>query len=264
VARAATQRGSYTRLRYAGLGMRLDVVIDPGGERVWADYGDGVDDADVAAVLCGTVIGAVLRLRGLTCLHASVVAFDGRAVALVGAKGAGKSSTALALVRAGATLVSDDIAVVTRDGAEVRVRHGQPKLRLRPDPAAALLEPGDRLAPLWGEGEHRPARAYLELAGAEAPDPEASDLPLAAVHVLGPRGAEAPHLVPLSGPAALARLMAHRYVPYMLDQSGHARDFALLSGVCADVPVHAVERPEGLESLPDVAALLRPRIPAGG
>src|SRR5262249_40094723 len=49
------------------------------------------------------------RLIGLTSLHAACVQLaSGWTVLLLGGRGAGKSTTALALARAGATLLSDD------------------------------------------------------------------------------------------------------------------------------------------------------------
>jgi serine kinase of HPr protein (carbohydrate metabolism regulator) len=49
-------------------------------------------------------------------VHASTVAFDGRAVLITGASGAGKSDLALRLLDRGFTLVSDDQTIVKREG----------------------------------------------------------------------------------------------------------------------------------------------------
>ena len=49
-----------------------------------------------------------------TLLHASCVALDGKAVAICGASGRGKSELALQLMAFGATLVADDGTMVTR------------------------------------------------------------------------------------------------------------------------------------------------------
>lgn len=50
------------------------------------------------------------------CLHASAVAFDGRALLILGASGAGKSGLALRLLAMGAELVSDDQVLIERRG----------------------------------------------------------------------------------------------------------------------------------------------------
>ncbi|TGD44833.1 adenylyl-sulfate kinase [Pseudotabrizicola sediminis] len=52
-------------------------------------------------------------------LHATTVAFEGRAILLTGASGSGKSSLALQLMAIGATLVADDQTVLTLDGTQI-------------------------------------------------------------------------------------------------------------------------------------------------
>lgn len=49
-------------------------------------------------------------------LQASVVAIDGRALAIVGPSGSGKSSLALALIDRGAQLIGDDAVTLQRTG----------------------------------------------------------------------------------------------------------------------------------------------------
>jgi serine kinase of HPr protein (carbohydrate metabolism regulator) len=49
-------------------------------------------------------------------VHATAVAWDGRAVLLFGQSGAGKSDLALRLIDRGWVLVSDDYTVIRRDG----------------------------------------------------------------------------------------------------------------------------------------------------
>jgi len=53
-----------------------------------------------------------------TC-HASCVAYDGRAVLILGASGRGKSALALKLMALGAQLVADDRTVLTRQDMRV-------------------------------------------------------------------------------------------------------------------------------------------------
>lgn len=50
-------------------------------------------------------------------VHASCVAYDGKAVLITGASGRGKSTLALELMAYGAVLVSDDQTVLRRDGS---------------------------------------------------------------------------------------------------------------------------------------------------
>jgi HPr kinase/phosphorylase len=57
-----------------------------------------------------------------TLIHATAVAFDGRAVLLRGSPGAGKSDLALRLIDAGAQLVADDQSQLCRRGEALIVR----------------------------------------------------------------------------------------------------------------------------------------------
>jgi hypothetical protein len=66
----------------------------------------------------------ILSLRGHFVLHAAAVAIDGRVLAFSGLSGAGKSTTAAALVAAGAVAVCDDQLVLVPDSTPVRVSRG--------------------------------------------------------------------------------------------------------------------------------------------
>jgi hypothetical protein len=244
----------YLRLRYAGAGGHAEFVIDPPGRRVWAAWGGGAELEDVTAVLLGPVLGCVLRQRGTTCLHGSVVRAGGSAIVLLGAKGAGKSTTTLALLRAGATPVADDIAALAIGGPRPLVHAGQPHLRLHEAPAAALGGGFDDLRPMWSREEGASLKRYLDL----PPNDEQEAVPLGAVYALAPRGpaGEAPSVRALAPADALPLLLAHRHVTFALDRGGQARDFAALAALAARVPVREVRRPEGLDSVPRVAELI--------
>ena len=78
--------------RYVGFfysdGVRF--AVEREGREIWADWPEGYSLEDACTYLMGPVIAFTLRLRGVTCLHASSVAVDGRAIALTGPAGAGK------------------------------------------------------------------------------------------------------------------------------------------------------------------------------
>jgi HprK-related kinase B len=94
---------------------------------------------------------AVLR-RGHLLLHASAVARDGRAVALAGPPGAGKSTASLHLVEDGFRFVSNDRLLVrpAADGVEALGYPKQPRVNpgtlLHHPRLRSLLEPDDRAA----------------------------------------------------------------------------------------------------------------------
>lgn len=55
----------------------------------------------------------------MTQVHASVVAFSGRGVLILGPSGSGKSTLALQIMSVGGELVADDRTDLRRDGAQV-------------------------------------------------------------------------------------------------------------------------------------------------
>lgn len=59
------------------------------------------------------------RLLSSEMLHATCVAYDGRAVLLIGPSGSGKSDLALRLFDRGFGLVSDDQTMVRKEGARL-------------------------------------------------------------------------------------------------------------------------------------------------
>ncbi len=64
-------------------------VISRDGKNIWAGWAADTDFSIITAIILGPILGLVLRLRGLLILHASVVADDDHALAIVGTSGAG-------------------------------------------------------------------------------------------------------------------------------------------------------------------------------
>jgi hypothetical protein len=109
-------------------------------ERIIAWYpGPAENAAAVRADLLGRVMALAAHMDGALALHASAVAIDGVAIALLGPKHAGKSTLALSLVQAGARLLTDDTLVVRfGDAGAAWVSPGVQQVRLWDDSARAL------------------------------------------------------------------------------------------------------------------------------
>ncbi|HYH82835.1 MAG TPA: hypothetical protein VEX86_23785 [Longimicrobium sp.] len=219
----------WLRLRYAD---GTEFTLDAAGARVGCTWRAPMTLEDTATYLLGPVFGLVLRLRGLTCLHASAVALGGRAILLCGPSRSGKSTTAAAFAARGHRVLADDVAVVEWEGGP-RVRPAYPHVRLWPDAVRALYGPRGELPPLTPNWEKR----YLDLAAGDAafhPEP----LPLGAVYLMAPgEPGAAPRFETLApGPGALA-LVANTYTAWLPDLDAQARDLALLARVAREVPV---------------------------
>jgi hypothetical protein len=223
--------GSHYRLAYDD---GTECVIDARGEEVWAKAPAGATIEDTATYLLGPVMGFVLRLRGVTCLHASAVAVDGRAIALAGHAGAGKSSAAAAFARAGHAVLTDDVTALTLDAGRYCVEPAYPRIRLWPESVASMFGSPDglpRITPTWD-------KRFLGLDGAFRFQRER--LPLAAIYVLEDRAPGRPRIEPLEPSEALIWLVAHAYSAQLLDKRMRAREFECLARLVEQVPVARV------------------------
>jgi hypothetical protein len=137
------------RVREHRFGGTLRLSIDfaePAGYLLWArDFGrvlispDGTEllcepdraNRNWASLLSAQALPLAATLRGLEVFHASGVVLDGRALLFSGPPGAGKSSLAAALIRAGARLLSDDVVALTLSADTLTAYPGSVLLQLR-------------------------------------------------------------------------------------------------------------------------------------
>jgi hypothetical protein len=213
---------------------RTQFWMDRKGTELWARWPSNLTIEDAATYLLGPILGLLLRLRGVTCLHASAVAFADHAVAFVGSEGAGKSTTAALMARKGCAVISDDVvALVERDGAYF-VNPAYPYLCLWPDSVAMVYGPEKKLPSFSASWEKR----LLSLAGNDLRF-EAQTLPLGAIFVLGERGLapDAPFLEQLTPREALLALVVNSYATNLLDKEMRASEFELLGRMIEKVPI---------------------------
>jgi hypothetical protein len=232
---ARTAAGHY-RIEYCD-GTR--VIVDERGARVWAQ-GAVPDVEDTATYLLGPVLGFVLRLRGVNCLHASAVAIGDRACAFVGPSGSGKSSTAAAFARAGYAVMSDDVTPVKEEGGRFLAQPAYPRLRLWPESVEGLF--GDReslpvIVPGWDKRHLDVARAPFRF--------QSEALPLAAIYLLDESPGPAA-ISPVSTRDAVMSIVADTYATYLLDRERRAKEFDFIMRLVEAVPVRRLRRGDDL------------------
>ena len=228
--------GSYFGFSYSD-GPRFVVGAD--GREVWADWPENYSIEDAATYLVGPVVAFVLRLRGITCLHASAVAIGDQAIALIGSPGAGKSTTAATFAQRGYSVLSDDVVALDDCGDHFLAQPGYPRVNLWPDSVRALFGSEDalpRITPTWD-------KRFLAL-DQNGYRFHSKPLPLGAIYILG---APDPHVsAPLEkemgGREALIRLVANTYVYYLLDHEMRRGDFNVLGRVSTLIPIRNVRR----------------------
>lgn len=226
--------GKYHHFRYAD---GTEFLIDNTGTEIWTCWLPPLTIDDAATYLLGPVLGFVLLLRGVVSLHASAVAVDSEAIALIGPAGSGKSTTAAAFSSRGFSILAEDVVALDHCADRFLVRPSYPCIRLWPASVKTLY--GDeshlpRLTPNWD-------KRYLDLTK-NRDQFERKPLPLSAIYVLGERSPEiaAPFVEPVHRSNALLSLIANTYTNYLMDKQMQARQFDLLTRVLTNVPVRKV------------------------
>jgi len=264
----------YLRLAYSD---GTQFWIDRLRQNVWTTWPGNLSRENTISYLLGPVLGLLLRLRGITCLHASAVAFGGWSVVFVGSEGAGKSTTAAALARRGHPVLSDDVVALSMrpraphrpgESGEIvaeslaHVLPAYPHLCLWPDSAQMVLAASEslpRLAPDWDK-----RRLALGTLGTQF---ESRVLPLAVIYLFADRAEDpAPTIAPAPAKTSLLSLVANTYANNLLDRTARAQEFAVLDSLVAAIPIRILtphQNPERLEQLcsliaQDVQSLDRP------
>jgi len=242
--------GEYLRLLYADT---TEFILDRQGTQVWVTWPSSQTLEDMATYLLGPVLGIVLRLRGVTCLHASAVAIDGKAIALVGASGAGKSTTAAAFAKVGYNVLADDIVALDECSGAFWVRPAYPRIRLWESSVEALYgskEALPLLTPTWD-------KRYLDLMNGSQRF-QSEPLPLAAIYLLDERSAESnePFIEALPDNQKVMTLVANTYANYLLDKPMRATEFASLGRLSQQIPIRKVTPHADAKFLPELCRVI--------
>ena len=241
--------------RYIQTTERETLVSFQGGAAIWVRDGhditirlpeDHAEDLDPSWLVQGWGVTLANLQRGNLSLHAATVQIGDQTVAIAGRRGAGKSTTSMALRARGHQLLVDDVTLIEfRDGAAWTTPFAR-NVHLLPDAAAALGVDFDAL-PLLAGGRTKAAFR------AEAPEPVARRIDR--VIVLAPRNTDAVQLEAKRGASRMTALTRHLardgIAPMIL---GAQRYFELLAQLAAVVPVDVITRPMDDWTLDEVLA----------
>jgi hypothetical protein len=226
--------GKYFRFYYAD---RTEFVVDQQGTEIWADWPEPLTLEDAATYLLGPILGFVLLLRGLVCLHASAIVVGERAIAILGPAGSGKSTTAAAFSDLGLSILAEDVVTLDDRGDHFLVRPAYPCIRLWPSSVKALYGSEThlpKLTPNWD-------KCFLDLT--ERPGQfQQHPLRLGAIYHLAERRDDpaAPFVETRDRSQGLMSLIANTYATKLMDKEMRAREFELLARVLNNVPLRRV------------------------
>jgi hypothetical protein len=138
---------------------QTEFLVNKDGTEVWGKWPESLTLEDAATYLLGPVMGFVLLLRGVVCLHASAVVIGDHAIALLGPAGSGKSTTAAAFSNRGYSVIAEDVVTLDDRDDHFLVRPAYPCIRLWPASVEALFGADEclpKLTPNWD-------KRYLDL-----------------------------------------------------------------------------------------------------
>ncbi|MGE0448391.1 MAG: hypothetical protein AB7Q29_02295 [Vicinamibacterales bacterium] len=226
----------------------MDFVINRAATEVWVAWPPERSEWDVPSYLLGPIIGTILRLRAITCLHASAVDCGGIAVIFVGPQGAGKSTTAATFAAHGIPVLADDTVALSHVAGTWLATPAYPRIRLWPESAEAL--PADARPSLLPPGQSGSyTRYHLDLTsrpGWFQPKP----VPLGLVYLLEDgTDSTSPRAESVSPAEGLLELVTNTYATRVLTPDLRAQEFDLLGRLVETIPVRRLWRSRRLDQL---------------
>ena len=231
----------------------VEFICNRSATAIWGIWKKSLTLEDAALYLLGPIIGFMLRLRGITCLHASGVVVDGEALALTGPSGMGKSTLAASFAAAGYPVLTDDILPLNTVNNVICALSGYSRLRLFPNSFETSQELPDKL-PLLAPGWNK---HYLDLTS----DPyELYKAPatLKVVYIIDRniKKTESPSIVTLSGAEVVPLLAANTYRNELLNPGMRMKEFYYLSNLASKIRVKKLHPLNDISAMPQLREML--------
>lgn len=230
-------------------GTVADLIVEA-GQSITVIPAPNADQDTLALFVAGAGLGVLLHQRGLLVLHASAVRAGDQIIGFVGAKGWGKSTTAMAMHCAGYQLVSDEHLVIAWSD------QGNPLALPGTSPVKLWA---DALVSMGGAAEASPrVRSGLNKYYSSDPLPPTEQCPLQQIFLLDV--GEKLAVEALSAPGAFFGVVPHLYVqrfgtPF-LRSAGPELVFKQLAHLVRSVPVYRLVRRPDLSQLSEIVKLI--------
>jgi hypothetical protein len=231
-------------VRWDGLG---EFLVSPNGRHISCRRFDEATLESFQVYLLGQAISFALVKNGLEPLHATCVVIDGKAVALLGDSGYGKSSLAACCLEAGHRLLTDDQLVFREVPGGFQAYPGPPRIKLFSQMACRFLGESASGVPM----NHETRKLVMSL---EPRQVCSHAVPLAAIY-----GIAAPHEVKqeqcvriesVSSREAFVLLMNNVFNYVTVDAEHLKRQFDLVAMLAAAAPVKRLSYPRLASTLP--------------
>lgn len=242
-------QSGFTLVRYPD---GTDFYIDSESRTIWASWLEPWAIEDMATYLLGPIIGYVLRRLGRLVLHASSFTVNGRAIAILGSAGAGKSTTAAAFAQRNLPILADDVTALEERGSLFWAAPSYGHLRLWPESSEIIYGSRDALpliSPNWDKLD-------VDLGGLNRFCKESK--PLGLIYWLAPRSEheQAPYIEPLNATDQLMKLVENSYGNVLLDCKQRETEFLTIGRLLRTVSVRKVVPHCSADRLPQLLDLV--------
>jgi hypothetical protein len=224
--------------------------VEERGRRI---TGQSPTPEDLATYFLGPILAFIVRLRGGLALHAGAVAIDGRALLITGMGGAGKSTTTAALLQRGASLLTDDVAVIDWKAGTPHVFPGYARVRLWDDSAASLFGSADALpmlTPTWSKRFVDAREQFTQVS-----------VPIRALIVLMPREHAPPRVRRLTGHEAAMALLLRTSLTYLLSPEQRKAELDEVTRLAGRIPIVELTPRDDLGAMDELLECITAAIP---
>lgn len=215
----------------------VQFVCERSGAKAWGIWCKPYGPQDAVLYLLGPILGFMLRLRGITCLHASSIVVGNEALAILGPSGAGKSTLAAEFAASGYAILGDDLLPIREAENIFEAVSGYPRLKLWPGTLSNTAWDTLSLPQLTENWDKR----YLDLEEHGLGFGQGS-IPLGALYILdqGTACDRALKIDEVKPTAAVPVLATNTYRTELLDKRMRAEEFVFLGRLVNQVPVRRI------------------------
>lgn len=224
-------------------------IASAGGDRIWCAPAPEASEASFQVYLLGQALSMALVKRGREPLHGTAVEHAGRAIALLGGSGFGKSTLAASLLAAGCRLLTDDLLLIHAGAGGLQAHPGPARIKLFADAARRHLAAAALGVPMNPLSK----KQVIPLDLAQRCSEPAT---LAVLYVLAPPGearqARRLRIEPLHGSAAFVSLLKNTFNRLIVDPARLRRQMVETTRLVNTVSVRKLMVPRGATHLAEV------------
>ena len=214
---------------------------------ILVDAKAGVSNERIEVYKSGSPYTTSLFMQGYLVMHGSCLKIDDKVCGFLGYSGMGKSTTARAFMKHGATLLSDDFLAFKNIHESTEMLPGLAQMRLWEDALEHFGKEGTE------EVQIHPEHKKYSLKPQGKASQEAKHLDALFILDYG----EESELIPLQGFKALEQVFAQFKPLFYLHGKREQQSFLQLGALVNKVPVSKLVRKKGLENLDAVVELVR-------